>query len=136
MYRKLIAQKSKLGFMPLDEPLLKHGFKEKKYRIEIKKNNKKIIIPSPSLLLAMKINSLKGREKEHKKIKDICDITVLCLYSGTDIEQLKKELIYFLSKNKIKKSLDTVNANDIEEVVKILDIEKPIMAGLIEKLKN
>lgn len=128
--------KSKLGFMPIDEPLLKYVFNNKNYRKEIKEFGKKIIIPVPSLLLAMKIGSIKGRDKEHKKIKDICDIIALCLYSGIEIEELKQKLTKFITKTKIKNNLKTIDKEDIKKVAQILALKEEIISDLINKLKN
>lgn len=126
--------KSKLGFMPIDEPLLKHVFGNSAYRKEIKEFGKKVIIPSPALLLAMKINSIEGRDKEHKKIKDICDLTALCLYSGVGIEEVKQKLIKFLTKIKIKNNLKAINKEDIKKVAQILAFKEDILFDLINKL--
>lgn len=128
--------KSKLGFMPIDEPLLKYAFDNKEYRKEIEEFGKKIIIPVPSLLLAMKIGSIKGRDKEHKKIKDLCDLTALCLYSGIEIEKIKQELIMLTTKTRIKNNLRTVNKEDIKNVAQILNFQESIISDLIDKLRN
>jgi hypothetical protein len=82
--------RSKLGFTPIDEPLLEYIF-DNKHKREIKEFGKSIIIPTPSLLLAMKTRSIKGRKDKQKKIKDICDLTAICLYSGIEIETLRQK---------------------------------------------
>lgn len=128
--------KSKLGFMPIDEPLLKYIFDNKNYRKEIEEFGKKIIMPSPALLLAMKIGSIKGRDKEHKKIKDICDLTALCLYSGIEIEELKQKLIKFITKTKIKNNFKTVDKEDIKKAAQILALKEDIIFDLIDKLRS
>src|SRR3989344_3004003 len=69
--------RAKLNFAPIDEPLLKHVFKNNKHIREIKAFGKSIILPAPELLLATKINSSIHRDKEHKQIKDLCDIIAL-----------------------------------------------------------
>lgn len=130
------SMKSKLGFMPIDEPLLKYVFDNKRYRKEIKKFGKKMFLPCPSLLLAMKICSLKERDKENKKIKDFCDLTALCLYSGLEIEQLKEELTALISKTKIKESLRTIDKEDREKVARILALEESVISDLIERLRS
>ena len=128
--------KPKLGFTPIDEPMLRHAFAKRKYRTRMKKFGKRIIMPSPPLLLAMKINSMKERDKGHKKIKDLCDIVALCLYSGIGIEELKTELVFLLGKNKIEEALNTVTAGDIGEAAKTLGIGRGVIVGLISRLKD
>ena len=58
------------GFNPIDEPLLKYVFVEKDFMI-VKEFEKELLLPNPELLLAMKINSLPNRDREHKRLKDI-----------------------------------------------------------------
>lgn len=130
------SMKSKLGFMPIDEPLLKYVFDSQNYREEIKKFGKRIFLPSPFLLLAMKICSLPERDKEDKKIKDLCDLTTLCLYSGLEIGQLREGLRVFVSRIKIEESLGTVAQEDREKVARILALKEGIIFDLIEKLRS
>lgn len=128
--------KSKIGFMPIDEPLLKYVFEYRGHRKEFKEFGKKIIMPTSSLLLAMKICSIKGRDKEHKKIKDLCDLVALCLYSGIEIEKLKDELEEFVTKTKIKENLNIVGREDIKRIIQIMDIEEGILLDLMNRLKS
>ncbi len=130
------SMKSALGFMPIDEPLLKSVFGGPEHRMEIKKFDKKIFLPSPSLLLAMKICSLKGRDKEDKKIKDLCDLTALCLYSGLEIKQLKEKLAFLIPKARIEESLGTVDKKDREKVARILTLDENVLLSLIERLRE
>ncbi len=67
-------------FQPADEPLLRFVFDYEKHREELKEFNKRLWLPKPELLLATKLNALKMRDKEHKKIKDLCDIFALLWY--------------------------------------------------------
>lgn len=61
-----------IGFTPIDEPLLELAFSGESTLV--KEFGKKLLLPSATLLLAMKINSLPQRQKDHKKTKDLCDI--------------------------------------------------------------
>ncbi len=74
--------KKVFGFQPADEPLLRFAFNNPNHREELKEFNKKLWLPKAGLLLATKINALNLRDKEHKKIKDVCDIFALIWYSG------------------------------------------------------
>ncbi|MBW2976647.1 hypothetical protein KY347_04335 [Candidatus Woesearchaeota archaeon] len=127
--------KSKLGFTPIDEPLLKYIF-DNKHKKEIKEFGRSVIIPTPSLLLAMKTRSIKGRKDNQKKIKDICDLTSICLYSGIEIETLRQELSSFITKANIKASLDSINKENVEMAAQTLDIKLDVLSDLIGKLKK
>ena len=62
----------------------------------------------------MKINSLPNRDKDHKRIKDICDIFALLWY--TDIKPEKVNLGNYVSKKAIIKAVQTINSQDYEKV--------------------
>lgn len=127
---------SRLGFAPVDEPLLKYAFDGAKRRRLIREFGKEIILPSPALLLAMKVRSVAGRDKEHKKTKDICDIAALCLYSGIEIERLKAEAARLLTKTEWKKNLDIIGTDDIEKAARLLALEEDALRHLVERLRQ
>ena len=108
------------GFNPIDEPLLDLVFSDKKIKI----NN--FFIPTPELMLAMKLNSVLGRDKEHKRVKDICDIFAL-LYCCVDLNKFYK--IY--SKNKAKKILKDLDVTGASE---LLDIDKEIIKKVFDEV--
>jgi len=59
--------KQVLGFVPVDEPLLSLVFAEGLYTTT-KLFGMGVLLPQPHVLLAMKLNSVINREKEHKKV--------------------------------------------------------------------
>ncbi len=130
------STRSKLGFTPIDEPLLKFLFEKKQFRREKQLFGKIIFIPSPSLLLAMKITSISGRDKEHKKIKDFCDLVALCLYSDLGIEKLKEELSVLIDKSKVQKSIACLTSEEINKVSQLLNIHYDIIFELLHKLQR
>ncbi|MFH1065725.1 MAG: hypothetical protein V1734_04445 [Nanoarchaeota archaeon] len=95
------------GFAPVDEPLLNYAFSGKDYITRIKVFNRNLLLPSPALLLAMKVNSLPNRDKEHKRIKDICDIFALLWYANAG------KLQGLADKAQIKKCLSSVTKEDL-----------------------
>ncbi len=129
------SMKTTLGFMPIDEPLLKKVFDHKEKR-EVEEFGRKLFIPSPALLLAMKLIALPQRDKEHKRIKDFCDITALCLYSGIALHILKQEVEIFTSKERIRKSVDVLTKDDYIQVKQILGVEEAILFDLVRKLSE
>lgn len=118
------------GFNPVDEPLLKFAF-EKKEHIILKEFGKKLLLPKPEVILAMKINSLPNRDKGHKRVKDICDAFALAWY--TDLTPEKVDLLQYLKKSSLKKcsqiltkedylKAGTQLGHDAEEIKKVFDI--------------
>jgi len=124
------------GFNPADEPLLKFAFENKSYREELKEFNKKLWLPKPELLLATKINALSFRDKEHKKVKDICDIFSLLWYSGNDSRELASKVFKFISKSKIKQSIDLVNQEDLSKASVQLNHSPDEIRRVLELLKE
>ena len=79
----------------------------------------------------MKINSLPHRDKEHKRIKDMCDIFALAWYTALNPE--KADVLQYLEKNSLKKCSQILNKEDYlkagaqlghsgEELKRIFDI--------------
>ncbi|HLD19535.1 MAG TPA: hypothetical protein VJB90_06025 [Candidatus Nanoarchaeia archaeon] len=100
------------GFNPIDEPLLRIVFEKKEYMI-MKEFEKKLLLPKPELLLAMKINSLPDRDKEHKRIKDICDIFTLAWY--TDINPQNIDLSEHIPEKNLVKCFKSLTETDFEK---------------------
>ena len=128
--------KSALGFMPIDEPLLKYVFEDKRHGKYIKELGRGLLLPAPEILLATKINSVIRREKEHKRYKDICDITALCLYSGMPINEIIKAGKDFVPKEKLQKFKDTDFAQDMIQCSKTLALELSTVKSVIDKIKE
>lgn len=102
-------------FQPADEPLLRFAFEEGKYREELKEYGKKLWLPKPELLLATKLNALKMRDKEHKKIKDLCDIFALLWYSKEKLQELKKKVTQFIPSKNIPKIISIIDEADYQK---------------------
>ena len=90
-------------------------------------------MPSPSLLLAMKMCSIAGRDKEDKRIKDLCDIVALSLYSGISLEKLKERLSTILNNKKLAANLSIIGKADIEKASQLLKIDAAIISNLLAR---
>lgn len=101
--------KSVFGFQPVDEPLLQFVFDKKKYRTELHEFNRKIWMPTVDVLIATKIHALQLRDKEHKKIKDICDIFALLWYSKEKPRELQQKVTQFLPSKNASKIISTID---------------------------
>ena len=127
--------KSALGFMPIDEPLLRHVFEDKKRGRHVKEFGRSLLLPTPEILLATKINSVTRRVKEHKRYKDICDITALCLYGGMPINEIIKASKAFVPKEKLQKFKDADFTQDTIHCSKVLGLELSTVKSVIDKIK-
>lgn len=121
-------------FHPADEPLLRFVFENAKYREELKEFNKKLWLPKPELLLATKINALKFRDKEHKKIKDLCDIFALMWYSNEKTQELPLKVRQFLSEKDIQKTVLCITAEDYQKASPQLNHSAEEIKRVIELL--
>ena len=128
--------KSKLGFTPIDEPLLKPVFEDTTYAKYVKEFNRKLLLPSSEILLAAKLNSVTLRNKEHKRYKDICDIIALCLFSGMPINEIIKASKVLLSGEKLQKFKDTDFKQDSIHCSNTLGLEFNTVTAVIDKIKE
>ncbi len=115
--------KDVFGFIPIDEPLLKYVFENNKYCKNIRLFGAEAILPTPDLLLAMKLNSLPGRDKEHKRIKDISDIFALLFFSEENLEDIKEKLFSLYEKEKATNIIKNITDKDISSVAEVLGFD-------------
>jgi len=115
--------KKKLGFIPIDEPLLKPAFK--RYSKSIKEFGRALLLPAPEILLATKINSVIQR-----------DITALCLFSGMPINDIIRSAKSFVSKGNLEKFSKIDFAEDIKNCSNILGLELNTVKSVVDKVKG
>ena len=101
-------------FQPAEEPLLRFAFEDGKYREELKEFSKRLWLPNPELLIATKLNAVGLRDKEHKKIKDICDIFALLWYSKEKPQELRKKVTLFVPEKKVSKTVSSITEIDYQ----------------------
>ena len=128
--------KTKLGFMPIDEPLLKKAFGSKKFRRTATEFGKRLLLPSPEILLAMKLNSVLNRDKLHKRLKDVCDIVALCLFSGIETDKIIKESRKFVSKKSFKKLKKAGFENEVSHCSNTLGLEPETVKSVLGKING
>lgn len=110
--------KEVLGFTPIDEPYLRDVFKKEKIKI-----SKNVVIPTPEIMLCMKLNSVVNRDKEHKKVKDICDIFALLLYTDIDIDK-------FYEMYPIEKARKTLRSLETKKAAELLNIDESTIKNI------
>jgi len=72
---------------PIDEPLLAKAFSEGHFST-VQMGTSKIKIPDTCTLLGTKLASFPNRDREHKRIKDACDIYSLLWHSPDNFQSL------------------------------------------------
>jgi hypothetical protein len=108
------------GYNPIDEPLLSLGFKNNWF---IKHNEfDNIKVTMPHLLLAMKMNSVLNRDKEDKRIKDMCDIFALMWHSTIPFEDIKTRFRMIYDKKNATNTISQFTDQDISRVEENLGI--------------
>lgn len=125
--------KSLLGFVPIDEPLLSLVFQEKMCKTP-QLFGKEVLIPEPSVMLAMKLNSAPRRDKEHKLIKDIADIYALLWHSDTKLSQLKEQLFTITIKEKVRKTVHKFSDEDISKAAATLGIDSQEISRVLKEI--
>jgi hypothetical protein len=104
-----------LGFVPIDEPLLSLVFADRIYTVT-NLFGTSILLPKPQVLLAMKLNSVPNRDKEHKRIKDIADIYALLWFSDRKIARLKSDLLSIYPEEKARRTVRDFTEKEIDKV--------------------
>ncbi|GEM_PF-541815 len=119
-----------------DEELLQYVFDDPTHREELEQFNKKLWMPKPWLLLAMKTKSLPNRQKDHKRQKDIADIAAITLF--TKQEDTPYNLIEVLRKDKILQSLKSITPDEIAGTESLLGVQpnsfRAALSDLITKI--
>lgn len=123
-------------FQPIDEPILKFVFENSKCRKELKQFNKKLWLPETKVLLSTKINALKLRDKEHKRIKDICDMFALIWYSKENPREITSKVNEFISKKKINNIISGITAEEYKKAGEHLDHGADEIKRILELLKT
>lgn len=123
-----------LGFVPIDEPLLSLLFQHKMH-ITANIFGRKVTLPKPELLLAMKLNSVLSRDKEHKRIKDIADIYAILWYSDTDLPELKNRLFSINSREGAAKTMRAFTEEDVDKVSKTIGVAAKEISRVFAELK-
>lgn len=106
--------------MVFDEELLTYVFDDEKHREELEQFNKKLWMPQPHLLLAMKIKVLPGRQKDHKREKDIADIAAILLFRTQG--DFPQRLLQVYTKEKILDSLKGITLQEIGKTEQLLGV--------------
>ena len=114
--------KKAVGFTPFDEKLLDHVFRGRMYK-SIDEFPAKVIIPTPQVLLAMKMNSLPGRTKDHKKHKDVMDVYALIWHSGVPVQKLYSDVSRLISRDAMLRTVSAISSSDYIQTASFLEMD-------------
>lgn len=121
--------KKHFGFDPIHEPLLKEALGGSVF---VEGFDGKLLLPTPELLICMKVNSLSNRNKEHLRRKDICDIFVLVKYSSLEMGNIN--LRNRVPEKTLKRCLKVIKDADFNEAAKKLSHDKTEIKRVITQL--
>jgi hypothetical protein len=121
--------KERFGFSPIDEPLIGPIFADVRNRLVREVRGKALWLPTPELMLAMKIRSHPARDREHKRVKDVCDISVLLLFGDSP----KDWLSLYLTQNEIDRFKKSLTRAEIEEAARIVGIDSETIQNTFRK---
>ena len=126
--------KQVLGFVPIDEPLLSLIFSDRLCAAS-KLFGRSILLPEPQVLLAMKLDSVTNRDKEHKRIKDIADIYALLWFSDVKIAQLKTHLLSIYPEGKARKTVRGFAGEEISRVSEAIGVSTSEIKRVLTELR-
>ena len=115
--------KKAIGFTPFDEKMLVHVFGGKMFKA-IDEFPTRVILPTPPVLLAMKMASLPNRTKDHKKHKDIMDMYALIWHSGVPLKRLRLGVSRLVSAPDMLKAVSSIGKPDYEQAADSLGIDE------------
>ena len=119
-----------LGFVPLDEKMLKTVFEDGMYD-RIDEFDAKIMLPKPDILLSTKIAALPNRTKDHKRHKDVADIYALVWYSGMDPAKMKAGVLRHMPQADIEKALLEISDTEYENAANAIEVAADDMRDAI-----
>jgi len=125
--------KEHFRFTPIDEPLVVPIFADEGNRVEREEFGKVIWLPTTELMLAMKMRSHPNRDKEHKRVKDMCDISALLLF-GT-LPEGNEWLSKHIQRDDIERFKKALAPKDIEQAAGIIGIDQATIEGVLAKYK-
>ena len=76
---------------PIDDPILALAFNKNRFTTFILDEHR-ILVPDPCVMVAMKLASFPGRQKDDKRVKDACDLYALLWHSPVGFRPLSAEV--------------------------------------------
>ncbi len=134
---KLDVFKEAFGFEPPSEPLLKlaieKGKSEPFKKYVDRSGSISSTICNPELLAAMKIRSIPMRDKEHKRVKDVCDLYALLWYIK-DIDEMVKGVKKLINKKDIECLEDNIDDDIFIASSNLIGVNLATLKGSIQRM--
>jgi hypothetical protein len=92
------------------------------------------MVPTAEMMLAMKLNSIGNRNKDHKRIKDLCDIAALVLFSGEDRDELVDRGSAGADPAQLRAARLALNDDDYAQASGFLGVSEDAIRSIIERL--
>lgn len=127
--------KKAVGFTPFDEKLLVHVFSGGMHRA-IDEFPARVILPTPQVLLAMKMSSLPDRTKDHKKYKDVMDVYALIWHSGVPVRKLYSGVSQLISRDAMLRAVSAISSTDYEQAASPLGMDPKRLEAAIAGFVN
>jgi len=128
--------KEAVGFVPPDEPILRKVFGDESNRTTVRIGGRDVPVPTPAMVLSMKLNSVGNRTKDHKRIKDICDIVALHLFTGSDREELIEQGVKHADPEKVKTIGTALHKDDYRQAAGFLGIPVDTVRSVMRKFSR
>lgn len=125
--------KKLFGLVPIDEPFLTDVFLGNLFS-KSKYFGSEILLPHTEVLVSMKINSVLGRNKEDKRIKDIADIYSLMWYTDEKFLDLKNKVQKICGTDKISSTVSGFSDKDYSLVSQATGIDKDKILRVIAEM--
>ncbi|MHB8566436.1 MAG: hypothetical protein ACYC7D_08625 [Nitrososphaerales archaeon] len=122
-----------VGFSIAEEPLLQNVFLGKQKDTK-RFNDMDIVLPDPSLLIEMKINSFPNRGQDDKKTKDLTDLCALLLYSSLKLPLFSNSKEQLTRRENFKKAISDLSETEWNNVARILDEEKSDLKRVVAEI--
>lgn len=123
--------RGRLGFVPPDEPLLERVFEDEDHSTAVSIGGRKVRVPTPDILMAMKFNSVVNRFEDHKRVKDLCDLTALALFSGRKRADLVGTVQAISDEAGLAQLSTALSTEDLDLAGSILGIDPRMIRGVI-----
>ncbi|MBS3777791.1 MAG: nucleotidyl transferase AbiEii/AbiGii toxin family protein [Candidatus Thermoplasmatota archaeon] len=115
-----------------EAPIIEKIYNYEQYHVKLPNISKYVFMPSREMIAAMKILSLPSRGRQHKKVKDLCDLYALIWFAEKSPENIIYEISQLLKPASFKRLKAKINKKLIEECEYLLNEPK----GAIDTIMN
>ena len=115
-------------------PLIEKVYADKKYQVKLSQISNYLFMPTRDLLGAMKIKSLPSRGKQHKMVKDLCDLYSLIWFADEPPDEIISKITSILVPTSIKRLKKSINKNMMSKCEQYLSEPQGSIETVISKI--